>query len=167
MEPSPSCKANTYSSSASKIPHILWNPKVHYHVHKSLALVFILSWIDPIHTLPTKLFELQFNIILPSIPKSSIWSLSVMVFYDLCVFPPKPCICLSSLLYVPHAAWFDLIIQTMFGEEYKSCSSSSYSFLWSAGNSSILGLYVFFSTIVVNTQPMFFPQCERPSFTAV
>ena len=33
MEQSPSWEANQFSAS-QEIPHILWNPKVHYHIHR-------------------------------------------------------------------------------------------------------------------------------------
>ena len=48
MEQSLSWEANRFSAS-KEIPHILWNPKIRYRIHKSTPPVPILSHIEPVH----------------------------------------------------------------------------------------------------------------------
>jgi len=74
MEQSPSWDANNHSAN-QEIPHSVWNPKVHYHVHSSLPLVHILSQMHPVHTSPSYFPKIHSNIIYPSMPVSSKWSL--------------------------------------------------------------------------------------------
>jgi hypothetical protein len=51
-ELSPSWGAANFAAT-QKLPSILWNSKVHHHVHRTLPLVPIQSQINPVHTIPS------------------------------------------------------------------------------------------------------------------
>jgi len=89
------------------------------------------------------------------------------------VSPPKPCIHLSSpsicATCPAHPILLDFITQKIFGEQYRSLSSSLCSFLHSPVTSSLLGLNIHLNTLFSNTLslPSSLPQCEQPSFTPI
>jgi len=63
-EHSPSRKAN-YFSASQETPHILWNPKVHYHTHTSARQLF-LSWASSIQSILPYPTSWRFILILSS-----------------------------------------------------------------------------------------------------
>ena len=141
MVQSPSWEAKWFAAS-EEIPHILWNPKVHYRTHKRPPPDPILGQPNPVHIPTSHLLEIHPNIIHPSKPRSPQWSLSL---------PIRPLSSPIRATYPAHLIRLDFITRTILGEEYRSFSSSICNLLHSPVTSSLLGPNIILNTIFSNT----------------
>ena len=73
---SPSWEANWFAI-CQEIPRISRNAKVHYRTHKRPPAVSILGQPNPVNITTSHLLEIHPNIIHPSTPRSSQWTLSL------------------------------------------------------------------------------------------
>jgi hypothetical protein len=83
MEQRPSSETNQFWASQG-IPCILWNPKVHYCIHKYLPTVPILSQLDAVHANTCHFLEVHLNIIFPPMPRSQLALITLITFYYIC-----------------------------------------------------------------------------------
>jgi hypothetical protein len=119
MEQSPSWDAKRFSAS-QEIPHILWNPNVHYRIHNSPPPVPILSQFDPVQNSTSQYLKIHLNIVLPSTPGFS-WSLSPRLPHQNPVYTaplPIRATCPAYLILL------DFITRPILGGEWRSLSSS-------------------------------------------
>ena len=145
MVQSPSWEANWFAAS-QEIPRI--SRKVHYRTHKRPPPVPILGQPNPVHVPTSHLLEIHPNIIHPSTPRSSHWSLSLWFPHQDPIHP------LSSPIRATcpaHLILLDFITRTILDEEYRSFSSSLCNLLHFPITSSLLGPNILLNTMFSNT----------------
>jgi len=134
----------------------LMEPEGHYRVHKDLPLVPILIQLNSVHTLPPYVPKIQSNMIFPSSLRSSTLSLPFR-------FPNQNTVYISHLsrqcymLHPSHLPWFHHPKRT-------SYEAPHYAVLFSLP---LRSKYFPQYPDLKHPQSMFFPKCERQSFTHI
>jgi len=101
-------------SAGQEIPHILWNQKVHYYIHKCLPPVPILSQLDPVHNLHSTSWRsilILYSHLCLGLPSGLFPScFPTKTLYTSLLFSPRK-------LYMPSPSLLDFITRTIFGEQ--------------------------------------------------
>ena len=122
----------------------------------------IVSQLHPVPTTPSHFLKINLNIILPSTSWSPQWSLSIRLTLCTTLLSSIRTTCPAYLNLI------DFIKSTVLGEQYRSLSSSLCNFLHAPVTPSLLGPNILLNTLFIKQpQPMFLPQCQRPSFTSI
>ena len=100
MEQSPSWEATQFAAS-QEIPHILWNLKVPYRIHKSPPPVPTLSQLDPVHTPTSHFLKIQLQTPIYA------WVSQVVFFFR---FPHQNPVYASPLPHTLHALPMSFLI---------------------------------------------------------
>jgi len=164
MQQSHSWEANRCSAS-QEIPRILWNPKVHYRIHKGPTPVPILSQLDPAVTPISHFLKIHLNIILPSAPVSPKWASFPQVSHQNPVYA-SPLTYSRYMSRPSHSSRF-------YHPNNTGCGLQIVKLLIMLFSSFVYYLlpptlkYSPQHTILRHPQPTFLPQCERPSFTPI
>jgi hypothetical protein len=126
-EQRPSWEASWFSGSQDN-PFIVWNPKVHYRIHTCPPPVPFLSQISPVHAPTSRFLKIRLNIILPSRPGTSKWSLSLRFAHQNPVYTSH----LPPTCYVLHQSHLQNIGRKMgyspinYNNTYLTCSCFKY-----------------------------------------
>ena len=122
--------------------------KGHYPIHKCPPPVPTLNQFHQAYSPTSHFLKLQLNIILPSMPESSKWSLSLRFPHQNPVYAsplPIRATCPANHIFL------NLITWTIFGEQYRTFSSSLCTFLHSPLTLSISGPNILLNTLFSNT----------------
>jgi hypothetical protein len=100
----------TVHSASQDIPHLLWNPNVHYHVNKSQSLIPILRKVNVVYAHTPYFFKII--LILSSHLRLGLPSGSFFRFSD------SDFLCVSHLFHACYISpFFDLVTRIIFGGE--------------------------------------------------